>query len=117
MLEDEMRSADDPVFRTRAYEEIIRENISYDDLLIAHPDDRDLIEGIKDLKFDPDTMTDTLPAYLCIIAMPLFYSISEGISIGCISYVVINLLCGKAKKITPLMYVLAVLFVCKYIFL
>ena len=76
-----------------------------------------MFEGIKDLKFDPDTMTDTLPAYLCIISMPLFYSISEGISIGCISYVVINLLCGKAKKITPLMYVLAVLFVCKYIFL
>ncbi|MBQ3924157.1 MAG: NCS2 family permease [Firmicutes bacterium] len=76
-----------------------------------------MFEGIKDLKFEPDTMTDTLPAYLCIISMPLFYSISEGISIGCISYVVINLLCGKAKKITPLMYVLAVLFVCKYIFL
>ena len=47
--EDEMRSAGDPGFRTKAYEEIIRENISFDDLLIAHPDDRDLIVGIKDL--------------------------------------------------------------------
>lgn len=41
----------------------------------------------------------------------------EGISIGCISYVVINLLCGKRDKLTPLMYILAALFVCKYIFL
>jgi AGZA family xanthine/uracil permease-like MFS transporter len=45
------------------------------------------------------------------------YSISEGIAVGVISYVVINVACGKAKKVTPLMYVLAVLFVCKYIFL
>jgi AGZA family xanthine/uracil permease-like MFS transporter len=49
--------------------------------------------------------------------MPLFYSISEGISLGVISYVVLNLLTGKAKKIAPLMYVLALLFVLKYIFL
>ncbi|MBQ9015467.1 MAG: NCS2 family permease [Firmicutes bacterium] len=76
-----------------------------------------MFEGIRDLRFEPDNMTDTLPAYLCIIAMPLFYSISEGISIGCISYVVINLLCGRREKITILMYVLAALFVCKYIFL
>lgn len=58
-----------------------------------------------------------IPAYLCLIAMPLMYSIAEGIAIGVISYVIINLICGKAKKITPLMYVLAVLFICKYIFL
>lgn len=64
-----------------------------------------------------DDMSEAVPAYLCIIAMPLFYSISEGISIGVISYVAINLVCGKSKKITPLMYVLAVLFICKYIFL
>lgn len=49
--------------------------------------------------------------------MPLFYSISEGIAIGIISYVVINLVCGKAKQINPLMYVLAVMFVLKYVFL
>ena len=52
-----------------------------------------------------------------LIGMPLFYSISEGISLGVISYVVINLITGKRKKITPLMYVLAVLFILKYIFL
>ena len=49
--------------------------------------------------------------------MPLLYSISEGIAVGVISYVIINAVCGKAKKITPLMYVLAVLFILKYIFL
>lgn len=61
--------------------------------------------------------TEAIPAYLCLIAMPLAYSISEGIAIGVISYVVINVVCGKAKKVTPLMYVLAVLFVLKYILL
>ncbi len=49
--------------------------------------------------------------------MPLFYSISEGISLGIISYVVLNICTGKAKKVTPLMYVLALLFLLKYIFL
>ena len=52
-----------------------------------------------------------------MIAMPLVYSISEGIALGVISYVVIHVVCGKAKKITPLMYILAVLFICKYMFL
>lgn len=69
------------------------------------------------LKIDFDDLTEAVPAYLCILAMPLMYSIAEGIAIGIISYVVINVICGKAKKITPLMYVLAVLFICKYIFL
>ncbi len=69
------------------------------------------------LKVDFEDLTEAIPAYLCLIAMPLMYSISEGIAIGVISFVVINLICGKSKKITPLMYVLAVLFICKYIFL
>ena len=69
------------------------------------------------LKVDFEDVAEAIPAYLCLVAMPLMYSISEGIAIGVISYVVINVICGKAKKITPLMYVLAVLFVCKYIFL
>lgn len=76
-----------------------------------------MFSTITDIKFDGDNLTSAIPAYLCIIAMPLFYSISEGISLGVISYVVINLACGKAKKINPIMYVLAVLFVLKYIFL
>lgn len=69
------------------------------------------------LKVDFEDATEAVPAYLCLIAMPLMYSISEGIAIGVISYVIINVICGKKEKITPLMYVLAVLFVCKYIFL
>ena len=69
------------------------------------------------VEIDFNDMTEAVPAYLCLIAMPLMYSISEGIAVGVISYVIINLVCGKAKKITPLMYVLALLFVLKYIFL
>ena len=76
-----------------------------------------MFEGIREIQFSPKNMTDTIPAYLCIIAMPLFYSISEGISFGVISYVIINLVCGKRDKITTLMYILAVLFILKYIFL
>ena len=53
--------------------------------------------------------TDAVPAYLCIIAMPLFYSISEGIALGVISYVVINLVCGKSKNINPIMYVVLII--------
>ena len=69
------------------------------------------------IKVDFEDVTEAIPAYLCFISMPLMYSISEGIAIGVVSYVIINLVCGKTKKITPLMYVLAVLFICKYIFL
>ncbi len=69
------------------------------------------------VKVDFNDLTEAIPAYLCLIAMPLMYSIAEGIAIGVISYVIINLICGKSKKITPLMYILAVLFICKYIFL
>jgi len=68
-------------------------------------------------QIDFNDLSESIPAYLCLLAMPLMYSISEGIAVGVISYVVINAVCGKAKKITPLMYILAVLFVCKYIFL
>ncbi len=76
-----------------------------------------MFSSITDIKFDAKSYTSAVPAYLCILAMPLFYSISEGISIGVISYVVINLACGNAKKINPIMYILSVLFVLKYIFL
>lgn len=70
-------------------------------------------------KIDFEDMGDAIPAFLCIVAMPLAYSISEGISIGIISWTLINLLTGKAKekKISILMYVLTILFILKYIFL
>ncbi len=76
-----------------------------------------MVGAITDIKFTEDNYLKAIPAYLCIIAMPLFYSISEGISIGVISYVLLHLFCGKAKDVNVLMYVLAVLFVLKYIFL
>lgn len=69
------------------------------------------------VQIDFDDLAEAVPAYLCLLAMPLMYSISEGIAMGVISYVIINICCGKARKITPLMYVLALLFICKYIFL
>ena len=69
------------------------------------------------LKIDFSDITEAVPAYLCLLAMPLMYSISEGIAVGVISYTAINLCTGKAKKVHPLMYVLAVLFILKYIFL
>ena len=69
------------------------------------------------IKVDFNDLSEAIPAYLCMLAMPLAYSISEGIAIGVISYVTVNVCCKKAKKVTPLMYVLAVLFICKYIFL
>lgn len=76
-----------------------------------------MVGTVTDIRFDLDNLTEAIPAYLTILAMPLFYSISEGISLGVIFYVLLNLAAGKGKKITPLMYVLAVLFILKYIFL
>ena len=74
-----------------------------------------MITAVVEIRFDD--ITESIPAYLCLLAMPLTYSISEGISIGVISYTVINVLSGKAKKVKPLMYILTVLFVLKYFFL
>ena len=72
-----------------------------------------MIGSVSEIDFnDP---AEGIPAFLCIIAMPFFYSISEGISMGVISYVVMNLFAGKKEKITPVMYILAVLFILKYI--
>lgn len=66
---------------------------------------------------DFDDFSEAIPSYICIASMPFFYSIFEGISMGVISYVFVNLLTGKTKKITPLMYILAILFTLKYVFL
>ncbi|MFW5646961.1 MAG: solute carrier family 23 protein, partial [Acetivibrio ethanolgignens] len=71
------------------------------------------------LKIDFSDATESLPAFICLLIMPLAYSISEGIAFGFISYVVVNVASGKAreKKISPLMYVLSLLFILKYIFI
>lgn len=74
-----------------------------------------MISSVVDIDFSD--LTEAIPAYLAIIAMPLTYSISEGIAFGVISYTVLNVCAGKFKKVTPLMYVLSILFVLKYIFL
>ena len=68
-------------------------------------------------KIDFSDYSEAIPAFLAIIAMPFLYCISEGIALGIISYVVINAFGGKEKrkKVTVLMYVLAVLFIAKYI--
>ncbi|MBP3426931.1 MAG: NCS2 family permease [Clostridia bacterium] len=76
-----------------------------------------MVGTVSEIRFDLDNLTEAIPAYLAIIAMPLFYSISEGISLGIISYVLLNVAAGNGKKISPLMYVLSVLFVLKYILL
>ena len=76
-----------------------------------------MITSVARINFED--YTEAIPAYIAIIAMPLMYSISEGISLGVISYVIINTATGNGakKNINPLMYVLAVLFVIKYIML
>ena len=60
---------------------------------------------------------ESIPAFLTVILMPLSYSISDGILLGVISYVVLYALSGKWKSISPTMWVLAVLFILKYIFI
>ena len=71
------------------------------------------------VNIDFNDLSEAIPCYICIGAMPFFYSISEGISMGVISYVALNLLSGKVneKKLSILMYVLSGLFILKYIFL
>jgi AGZA family xanthine/uracil permease-like MFS transporter len=66
---------------------------------------------------DWEDYSEAIPALITMLLMPLAYSISEGIMLGIISYVVINLCGGKLKKLNPMMCILAVLFVCKYIFM
>ena len=74
-----------------------------------------MIEPIT--KIDLADFSESIPAFACIIMMPLAYSISDGILTGMILYVVINMVCGNFKKITPTMYILAVMFILKYIFI
>lgn len=74
-----------------------------------------MLSPIKDIPLDD--MSEAIPAYLTMILMPVTYSISNGILLGLISYVVLNLCSGKAKKVSWFMAVLALLFVLKFIFL
>lgn len=74
-----------------------------------------MLDPIK--KLDLNDFSESIPAFLTIILMPFAYSISDGILIGMISYVVINALCGKFKKISPAMWIFTALFIAKYLFL
>ncbi len=74
-----------------------------------------MMEPIVKIPFD--NFSESIPAFICIITMPLTYSISNGILLGMISYVLMNMICGNFKKITPVMYILAILFILKYIFI
>lgn len=70
------------------------------------------------VKIDWENMLEAIPAFLCILSMPLMYSISEGIAMGVISWTILHVCAGKTKgKVSILMYVLTVLFILKYIFL
>ncbi len=72
-----------------------------------------MMEQIKNVDFED--FSESIPAFVCMIMMPLTYSISNGILIGMITYVLMNMICGKFKKLSPAMYILAVLFILKYI--
>ena len=74
-----------------------------------------MLEPIRNIPFED--FTESIPAFVCVIMMPLTYSISNGILLGMIAYVLMNLICGKFRKITPVMYILAVLFILKFIFI
>ena len=74
-----------------------------------------MMEPVRNIDFDD--ATEAIPAFITLAMMPLAYSISAGIMLGMISYVIINICCGKFKKLTPAMYILAVLFILKYIFI
>ncbi|MDY6065979.1 MAG: NCS2 family permease [Finegoldia sp.] len=67
-----------------------------------------MMSSVVDINFDD--FTDSIPAFLTIIMMPYAYSIAEGISFGMISYVILKFLSGKRKEISPLMYILALIF-------
>ena len=72
-----------------------------------------MMEQVKNIPFDD--FSESIPAFVCMIMMPLTYSISNGILIGMITYVLMNMICGKFKKLTPAIYILAVLFILTYI--
>ena len=68
-------------------------------------------------KIDWEDYSESIPAFITVLMMPVAYSISDGILLGVISYVLLNAFAGKFKKISPTMWVLAALFICKYIFI
>ena len=74
-----------------------------------------MLEPIKYIQLDD--FSESIPAFVCLITMPLTYSISNGILLGMIAYVLMNIIMGNFKKLTPTTYILAILFVLKFIFI
>jgi len=73
-----------------------------------------MIESL--FRIDYEDIPEAVPAYIAALSMPFAYSISTGIGMGVISYAVINACCGRAKKVGPVMWVLAVIFLAYFIF-
>lgn len=67
------------------------------------------------LKINFDDYTESIPAFFTIIMMPLTFSIAEGIVFGMLSFVFLKLLSGRYKEIKPIMYVIALLFIIKFL--
>ena len=72
-----------------------------------------MISSVKNIDFSD--YSEAIPAFLCIVFMPMAYSISDGIVLGLMSYVLVNLISGKYKKLTLGMYILAILFSFKFL--
>ena len=76
-----------------------------------------MFSSVTKLKITEENLAESVPAYLCILSIPLFYSVSDGIAVGIISYSLLHLVAGKGRQVKPLMYILSILFILKYIFL
>lgn len=72
-----------------------------------------MITTVVDIDFSD--ISEAFPAFMTILMMPLTYSIAEGISFGMISYALIKLLTGKGKEVSPLVYVLSIVFILRYL--
>ena len=71
-----------------------------------------MLSSIADIDFKD--YSESVPAFICVIMIPLAYSISDGIALGLLSYVIINLCCGKTSKLSVGIYVLAAFFLLKF---
>ena len=74
-----------------------------------------MLEPMKEIPLDD--FSESIPAFVCLLMMPMTYSISNGILLGMITYVLMNVICGKFKKLSVSMYILVVLFILKFIFI
>jgi adenine/guanine/hypoxanthine permease len=74
-----------------------------------------MIRSVLSIKWDD--LTEALPAFLTLLAMPLTFSIANGLALGFIFYALLKLMAGRAREASPLVYLLAVLFILRYVYL